>query len=107
MKCSSHWPQKLKEDNDVLSQRLQAVEAEFIKKREELEENERKLKDEIKQLEAESQASAREVRNLGAKLTALQAKSPDVSDIQNFPFLWYQSFILNKINPVSGEDRKT
>ncbi len=72
--------QKLKEENELVRERVEDLQADLAAKTKEFEATEEKLRQEIKQLTNENQTSAREVRELGVKLTALQAKSPQVRE---------------------------
>ena len=80
----------------MLTRRLQEVEAELGEKSAEYEESERRLRSQLREVDSDQQNNARQVRDLSAQLTALQAKSPEVSPLTR-NFMLFSSYSLKLI----------
>ncbi len=61
-----------------MKQKISTLEAEVKNKTQEAEEAQCGLKEEVRTLTAQCQNSERQVRELNAKISALQARSPEV-----------------------------
>ena len=75
---SSKQIDKLRQENEDLKGKLLAAGAEFETLRRDHNVMEERLSGEMKLLMEENQTSARQARELSAKLAALQAQSPEV-----------------------------